>query len=391
MVDWRHIGSGREIQGSIMFRFFIATATLLLSFVQCSIPGYEMRSTIEDPHDKVLIWSQTCCHGIDGKYYTRIKDLYFTAVYRNDADLLKSILRGLGRYHPDSLEQRVAEQTCFKYAVEHDYFDIAKILIENSMVFDKLPNVLKYISKRNRNVPQLFLLLDDIIKVTDIRDTIKTMVVECLLSAESFLTDGPYSELLLHSGYLLMQAVEIDSVPLAKKCLALAPTKTEYPHRAYSCPLEKAIASKNSEMIKLLVNHGIPINRTFGRNKTALGYFIYCSFNYNGDSEVTNDTKEVIRFFLDEVKVDPYKDYELEINNHSYTTTVIGHAILLNNPRLIRFLLECGISSSSRAFSPIWTNYSRCPRSANYDVEQALSKHRMLDQFKDYFPDPQPN
>ena len=186
-----------------------------------------------------------------------------------------------------------------------------------------------------------------------------------------------------------MQAVEIDSVPLAKKCLALAPTKTEYPHGAYSCPLDKAIAYKNSEMIKLLVNHGIPINRTFGRNKTALGYFIYCSFNYNGDSEVTDDIKEVIRSFLDEVKVDPYKDYELDINIHGYTTTVIGHAILLENPRLIRFLLECGISSRSKAFSSIWPSYSRSLGSFN--VEQALSKHRMLDQFKDYFPDPQPN
>ncbi len=348
---------------------------LLVSLGLCSIPGYEMRCIVDNPYERVQILSTTYERTISYGCREEIQNLYFTAVHDNDVDLLESIIKGLPGYKADSLDQLKSEQTCFKYAVENDFFEVAKLLLENSKVFDKLPNVLRYIFKDGK-ITTLFLLLDEIVGIHDIRNLMKKMMVESLLSAETFLTGGRYSGLLLHSEYLLLQAVEIDSVYLAKQCLSSA---TSYLFRAYGCPLEKAISKGNPEMIKLLVNHGVSINRRFGGSKTILGYFIHLNFRYAANYEVSEKEKEVIRFFLDEVKIDPFEEYEVQFNYAFYSTTVIGHAILLKNTSLVRFLLGCGISTDSKSFT---LNQSL----TTYNVEQALNSYGMLDQFQDFFP-----
>ncbi len=220
-----------------------------------------MRCVIDDPHRRAQEIYEICGNEVYSLYHTEVTNLYFTAVYNNDVELLGDIIGKLSSYPSDDIDDIEAEQTCFKYAVENDHFEIAKLLVENSKVRDEIWNVMRYIAIKE-NAPFLFLIVDEIFEVTDISNSIKMLMVDIFLSADPFFPCGKYSELLIHSGYLLMKAVDINCVPLAMKCLAMAPEKIDYHLGSYSCPLDLAISKRNSEMIRLLVRHGNFIGRT---------------------------------------------------------------------------------------------------------------------------------
>ncbi len=139
----------------------------------------------------------------------------------------------------------------------------------------------------------------------------------------------------------------------------------------YASPLQLAMHWKNMEMIKLLIEHDAPVIKTYGGSMTTLGFVLLICFPNQGDKIVTDEVKAIIKYFLLELKVDPYEMYWVSLNK----STVLEISIIQMASSLFEFFLECGISVDRLA-------YSSLPDNQKFDVRGALINYRLKPRFE---------
>ncbi len=347
-------------------QFATVLATLLLTVLPSTIPGYDLRTAfIENNADNTpnVVRSFLC-------------DVFFAHLVAND---LEACQRAVIRYPhqlPDSSFQVFRQQTCFKYAIEHDRVEIAKFMLDHSLVPDSLLNIISYLFEKHKL--NLF-LLGTLGLVSDVVCLIKSM----------FAMDCPFVKMLFHSGFMLVHAVSTQNLNLVGTCLEIAPNALNCSGEFYwTCPLHSALVSDpvSIPIIRLLARK-TTLFSYMDHETTALGY--YLAFVV-GSQELTDEHRQVIKVLLIDAKSDPNVMYHLVTHPVAYKCTALGNAIIYRNASLIQFLIELGVPTDGHAytvtklFGLIAQDVDPGAPENQYSVRRALESNHLLQKFECY-------